>query len=91
MDFRPLMCGRCLVHFEAGEFEMSSGPYLATYLVGRQRDRRYQVTVNNPNGAAKRVADFATIEEARAWVRNQVLAANQGSRSDPSGSRVDRR
>jgi hypothetical protein len=70
---------------------MSSGSYLATYLVGRQSDRRYQVTVNNPGGAAERVADFATIEEARAWVRNQVLAGNQGHRSDPLGSRGRRR
>jgi hypothetical protein len=65
------------VRFEAGEFEMSSGSYLSTYLVGRQSDRRYQVTVNNPNGNAERVADFATLEQAKAWVRNQVLATNQ--------------
>jgi hypothetical protein len=70
---------------------MSSGSYLATYLVGRQSDRRFQVTVNKPDGAAERVANFATIEEARAWVRNQVLAANQGDRSDPLGSRGRRR
>jgi hypothetical protein len=62
---------------KAGEFEMSSGSYLSTYLVGRQSDRRYQVTVNNPNGNAERVADFATLEQAKAWVRTQVLAANQ--------------
>jgi hypothetical protein len=56
---------------------MSSGSYLSTYLVGRQSDRRYQVTVNNPNGNAERVADFATLEQAKAWVRNQVLITNQ--------------
>jgi hypothetical protein len=56
---------------------MSTGSYLSTYLVGRQSDRRYQVTVNNPNGNAERVADFATLEQAKDWVRNQVLAANQ--------------
>jgi hypothetical protein len=56
---------------------MSSETYLSTYLVGRQSDRRYQVTVNNPNGNAERVADFATLEQAKAWVRNQVFATNE--------------
>ena len=73
------MLGNVGVRFESGGFEMSSGSYLSTYLVGRQSDRRYQVTVNNPNGNAERVADFATLEQAKAWVRTQVLAANQRS------------
>jgi len=53
-----------------------SDSYLATYLVGRQSDRRFQVTINLPGGKAVRIADFATIEQAKAWVRRQVRHQN---------------
>ena len=49
-----------------------AGSYLATYVVGRQSDRRFHVTVNIPGGKAERITDFATIEQAKAWVRKQV-------------------
>ncbi len=53
-----------------------SDSYLATYLVGRQSDRRFQVTINMPGGKAERIADFATVEQAKAWVRKQVRHQN---------------
>jgi hypothetical protein len=71
------------VRFEVGEFEMAES-YLVTYVVGRQSDRRFHVTVNMPGAKAERIADFDTIEQAKAWVRKQVrqddakVSARQG-------------